>query len=355
MKTRLLSGILFAALLVLATHWASADGKAGLAIAPGARSLKVSAENGFYTEPGLAINPRNPKQVVVVYQGGAGVQGGATVAYSNDSGNTFTVAEGTGLKDWRVAGDVTTRFDNKGTAQLSYLTSDRLGTTSYWAQNAGRNGIYVRRSPDGGKSWSESPVPVKAFLTGKEKPLHFEDEPRIFADTEAKSRYAGSLYVGWVEWQLEKSIMLFSRSVDQGKSWSTPLEISTHPGLPRDDNGGLGGYMQAVNADGTIYAIWIDASTIVMADSSDGGRHFGKPRQILETGPPYFGLVPGVSRVAGFPQVAIDSRPGKGTLYVTWSDYTNGDVDVFLDRKSTRLNSSHANISYAVFCLKKKT
>src|SRR3712207_7707584 len=29
-------------------------------------------------------------------------------------------------------------------------------------------------------------------------------------------------------------------------------------------------------------------------------------------------------------------------------------VDV-LDRKSTRLNSSHANISYAVFCLKKKT
>src|SRR3712207_7479559 len=30
-------------------------------------------------------------------------------------------------------------------------------------------------------------------------------------------------------------------------------------------------------------------------------------------------------------------------------------VAVFqLDRKSTRLNSSHANISYAVFCLKKK-
>src|SRR3712207_8149390 len=27
----------------------------------------------------------------------------------------------------------------------------------------------------------------------------------------------------------------------------------------------------------------------------------------------------------------------------------------YLDRKSTRLNSSHANISYAVFCLKKKT
>src|SRR3712207_7521350 len=30
------------------------------------------------------------------------------------------------------------------------------------------------------------------------------------------------------------------------------------------------------------------------------------------------------------------------------------DPDRAQDRKSTRLNSSHANISYAVFCLKKK-
>src|SRR5258707_12446360 len=29
-------------------------------------------------------------------------------------------------------------------------------------------------------------------------------------------------------------------------------------------------------------------------------------------------------------------------------------ADFMEDRKSTRLNSSHANISYAVFCLKKK-
>src|SRR3989337_3513425 len=30
-------------------------------------------------------------------------------------------------------------------------------------------------------------------------------------------------------------------------------------------------------------------------------------------------------------------------------------LEKFLDRKSTRLNSSHGSISYAVFCLKKKT
>src|SRR5947208_6087350 len=32
----------------------------------------------------------------------------------------------------------------------------------------------------------------------------------------------------------------------------------------------------------------------------------------------------------------------------------DGSIDMILDRKSTRLNSSHQIISYAVFCLKKK-
>src|SRR3712207_8665589 len=42
---------------------------------------------------------------------------------------------------------------------------------------------------------------------------------------------------------------------------------------------------------------------------------------------------------------------------MNWSEYSNFVGNIFgvpLDRKSTRLNSSHANISYAVFCLKKK-
>src|SRR3712207_8541478 len=44
---------------------------------------------------------------------------------------------------------------------------------------------------------------------------------------------------------------------------------------------------------------------------------------------------------------AVDARTGE----VKWTNDGDGSL---LDRKSTRLNSSHANISYAVFCLKKK-
>src|SRR3712207_8818302 len=44
-----------------------------------------------------------------------------------------------------------------------------------------------------------------------------------------------------------------------------------------------------------------------------------------------------------------------GAHEVLWQLLHNPDkYDYRKDRKSTRLNSSHANISYAVFCLKKK-
>src|SRR5439155_22674662 len=38
----------------------------------------------------------------------------------------------------------------------------------------------------------------------------------------------------------------------------------------------------------------------------------------------------------------------------SWQEWAQYAIDVCQDRKSTRLNSSHVAISYAVFCLKKK-
>src|SRR3712207_7950925 len=54
------------------------------------------------------------------------------------------------------------------------------------------------------------------------------------------------------------------------------------------------------------------------------------------------GLVTYLSTYAGR-RISLGTG-GQRTFLVPWA----------IDRKSTRLNSSHANISYAVFCLKKK-
>src|SRR5688572_31095053 len=58
-----------------------------------------------------------------------------------------------------------------------------------------------------------------------------------------------------------------------------------------------------------------------------------------------------------FQKVELRARLGVVELHedVTGADVLAfDDADVAEDRKSTRLNSSHSQISYAVFCLKKK-
>src|SRR5947209_13762498 len=63
-----------------------------------------------------------------------------------------------------------------------------------------------------------------------------------------------------------------------------------------------------------------------------------------------------------FPEILSDGEMAKRYL-VAFLFLADGSLHLYalndhlgeaLDRKSTRLNSSHANISYAVFCLKKK-
>src|SRR2546430_11257167 len=68
-------------------------------------------------------------------------------------------------------------------------------------------------------------------------------------------------------------------------------------------------------------------------------RSSKSPPATLDASSPV-GLGPGVSCVQ--PQPSAVRRSAAGT------------PDDNLDRKSTRLNSSHSQISYAVFCLKKK-
>src|SRR3712207_7453187 len=54
-------------------------------------------------------------------------------------------------------------------------------------------------------------------------------------------------------------------------------------------------------------------------------------------------------------QRLVQPRPGHPARVAEAHLHHAADLLLGRDRKSTRLNSSHANISYAVFCLKKRT
>ena len=281
-------------------------------------------EPGYFTEPGIAVNPRNPQQVVAVFQDNA------HASYSLDGGRNWQAAAGVAPANYRISGDVSVTYDVHGHAIICYIAFDKLGTFNYWGHNASRNGIFIRRSLDGGKTWETDHIPVAEQKT--EPGIPFEDKPYIVADNSA-GPHAGNLYVGWTRWTLTNSLMLLSRSTDGGKTWSKPIEIDDHPGLPRDDNGALEGFAGTVGPDSTVYAVWSIAQGIVFTSSQDGGRSFSRPRLVLHTAPIMF-AVNTLERANGFPQISMD--PKSGRLYVTWSDYRNGDLDIFCASSSNQ-------------------
>src|SRR3712207_8226038 len=74
------------------------------------------------------------------------------------------------------------------------------------------------------------------------------------------------------------------------------------------------------------------------------GVHVGAPLHEVEGGQQHARLVLGLAAEGGqLPDELVHPE-----------DEGAGVEQQVGDRKSTRLNSSHANISYAVFCLKKK-
>src|SRR3712207_7239624 len=79
---------------------------------------------------------------------------------------------------------------------------------------------------------------------------------------------------------------------------------------------------------------------------------FRSPRQVVHVAVADADDVAGQGEVGAPPDVEADVQLGDLSDGLFAGDAVADHV--VLDRKSTRLNSSHANISYAVFCLKKK-
>src|SRR3989440_2209355 len=87
-------------------------------------------------------------------------------------------------------------------------------------------------------------------------------------------------------------------------------------------------------------------------------RRFGLPYPIaLVVGGGLLGFIPRLPQLDFDPQfllvLVLPPILYQAALLTSWRDF-KANLRTTRDRKSTRLNSSHDQISYAVFCLKKK-
>src|SRR5690349_22411149 len=93
-----------------------------------------------------------------------------------------------------------------------------------------------------------------------------------------------------------------------------------------------------------------DKYCIVGVGETEYSRHSGRSTRAMAVE-----AVRNAMRDAGLDKTGVDGIMSYQSGDSTFGNFVAPDLGIRLDRKSTRLNSSHVEISYAVFCLKKKT
>lgn len=150
------------------------------------------------------------------------------------------------------------------------------------------------------------------------------------------------IYMSWTQFDAynsakpeDSSIIVFSKSMDQGKTWTDPVRISKYGGDCLDGDNTVEGAVPAVGPNGEIYVCWTGPRGLVFQKSLDGGETWLPEEVKLEEQFEGWDLaIPGFYRANGLPILKCDlsNGPNRGTLYLNWSDQKNGtdDTDVWI-------------------------
>ncbi len=281
---------------------------------------------GFAQETSLAVNPRDPRQILVSW-----IQDGRAtdiVMASRDGGRSFSrilvprLSACTG-GEWDVASDPGVEFSADG--RMAYFSAIvvNLASPSASAANVSTasTGMVASRSFDGGFSWS---VP---YLIQPDTG-NFWDLPRL---TPHPRRPKTAYYVYDIRLAPDflHGYSLLSTTRNRGRTWSTPRVLYD----PQSTDSWPGISKILVNHDGSLLDVMAlvasppNRSTEIRANptqqlairSTDGGRTWGEPVTIGTSGGRQF-----YDPVTQTPLNTFDTFPSQtvapnGDVYVSWA------------------------------------
>ncbi|MCP3979746.1 MAG: hypothetical protein GY716_10530 [bacterium] len=265
---------------------------------PGSDVLLSQADPNFQEETSIAADPTNANTIVGVWQDFVTIKYG----YSSDGGASFQngVMEFASRPDERYFDPAIAAAGNG----VFYVAMIGFGGTQ-------SGGLIVAKSTDGGKTFS-SPLRINS---GGDKPYLTVDPVN------------GNVYVVWAESTAQGFTVFFSRSIDDGASFSAKVAISN---MESEGNGaypivGPGGEIHVIWALSPTNELWYDRSldqglTWMVDDVRID--EYTLPRSPLQ----------GNFRNPPIPAIGVDRSGGAfdGRVYAVWGDNRFGDPDILV-------------------------
>ena len=312
---------------LLAVELGAAENSPQILIGP---NLLVSRDGDIpHVEPILAINPRDPKNLLGAAITATRPEGGmACRTYSSlDGGATWRASDFPEQVEWG-GGDPLVVFTPHGTAIFVSLARGSMTDDT----GRKRGGMHVYRSENGGRTW-----------TGTVDICCSHDHPQMVVDN-TLGRFAGRIYIGTLSGYPVYSVGIF-RSDDDGRSFIGPVEAANGGGEI-----GINVVDILVLSDGTLVVPYVDfefkpekkpktgrtSMNIWFKTSADGGLTFSEARRShfidVNLDDPFY------RQGAGVPAIAADSTNGefRDRLYMAWSDMRFGKSRILFSSSTNR-------------------
>jgi hypothetical protein len=233
-----------------------------------------------------------------------------------------------------VWGDPVVLFDSSGNLYYSHLSNPSSG---YWIDR-----IVVQRSTNNGITWNDGAG------VGYVAPKN-QDKEWLAVDF-SQSPGRGNIYMTWTEFDnygspnmSDSSRIKFSRSTDEGITWTQSVTISDVSGNCIDSDNTTEGAVPSVGPDGEIYVCWAGPEGLVFDKSTDQGNTWGDDIFVSDMPGGWDFDVPGIYRCNGMPITMCDisNSPDRGTVYIVWADQRNGttNTDIFLSKSTDKGNT----------------